>query len=81
MFLSDPLEGKMRRCGWWLLLCAFGVAAARSAGKGQCLDGIAINVILLEDEDSPWSLKYVKKKIQEAIEKDAEINAAEGESQ
>lgn len=69
----------MRRCGWWLLLCAFGVAAARSGGNGQCLDGITINVILLEDEESPWSLKYVQTKILEAIEKDAEINAAQGE--
>uniref|UniRef100_A0A3B3YZ13 Guanylate cyclase n=1 Tax=Poecilia mexicana TaxID=48701 RepID=A0A3B3YZ13_9TELE len=67
----------MWRCGWWLLLCAFGVGAACGRRNGQCLDGITINVILLEDEESPWSLKYVERKILEAIEKDAEINAAE----
>uniref|UniRef100_A0A3B3V0U3 Guanylate cyclase n=1 Tax=Poecilia latipinna TaxID=48699 RepID=A0A3B3V0U3_9TELE len=67
----------MQRCGWWLLLCAFGVGAACGRRNGQCLDGITINVILLEDEESPWSLKYVERKILEAIEKDAEINAAE----
>uniref|UniRef100_A0A3P9PUZ1 Guanylate cyclase n=1 Tax=Poecilia reticulata TaxID=8081 RepID=A0A3P9PUZ1_POERE len=67
----------MRRCGWWLLLCAFWVGAARGRGNGQCMDGVTINVLLLEDEESPWSLKYVERKILEAIEKDTEINAAE----
>ncbi|KAM4714937.1 guanylyl cyclase C [Anableps anableps] len=68
----------MGPCSWWLLLYTFGVAAAQCRGNGQCLDGITINVILLEDEESPWSLKYVESKILEAIKKDADISAAEG---
>uniref|UniRef100_A0A8C7WLU1 Guanylate cyclase n=1 Tax=Oryzias sinensis TaxID=183150 RepID=A0A8C7WLU1_9TELE len=63
---------------WLSVLCAFGVSASRVQDTGQCMDGITVNVILLEDEESPWSLKYVGGQILEAIEKDAAINAAEG---
>uniref|UniRef100_A0A669E8N6 Guanylate cyclase n=1 Tax=Oreochromis niloticus TaxID=8128 RepID=A0A669E8N6_ORENI len=44
---------------------------------GQCGSGITINVILLDDEDSPWSLQYVEGQILKAIEKDSAINAAQ----
>ncbi|XP_031698926.1 heat-stable enterotoxin receptor isoform X1 [Anarrhichthys ocellatus] len=62
--------------GWWWL-CVLGVVAAPCRSIKECLDGITINVILLEDEESPWSLRYVKDEILEAIETDSAINAAE----
>ncbi|KAM4524085.1 guanylyl cyclase C [Odontesthes bonariensis] len=68
----------MNQGSWWLCLCTFWILAAPCQGKGQCVDGITINVILLEDEESPWSLKYVEGEILEAVEKDSAINAAEG---
>lgn len=61
---------------WWL--CVLGILAAPCPGITQCLDGNTINVILLEDKVSPWSLNYVKKEILKAIETDSTINAAEG---
>lgn len=61
---------------WWLRLLA--VVAAPCRGVEQCLEGVTINVILLEDEESPWSLRLVKDKILKAIETDSTINAAEG---
>ncbi|KAK7939976.1 hypothetical protein WMY93_003302 [Mugilogobius chulae] len=50
----------------------------QSSGIKQCLDGIMINVILLNDKDYPWSLQYVQSGILRAIETDASINAANG---
>lgn len=63
---------------WWLSVCVVGILAAPCRGISKCLDGITINVILLEDEDSPWSLKFVKGEILKAIEKDQTINSMEG---
>lgn len=63
---------------WWGHLCLLGIFAARCRGVSQCLDGITFNVILLDDEESPWSLKYVKREILKAIEKDKSMNVAEG---
>lgn len=68
----------MGPCCRWLLLCTLGVLAASCRGDGHCLDGITINVILLEDMESPWSLMYVQRKILEAIKKDAAISMEEG---
>lgn len=65
--------------GWcWLSLCVLGIVAAPCHGINQCLDGITFNVILLEDEESPWSLKFVKGEILKAIETDKGINTIEG---
>ncbi|XP_037318972.2 guanylyl cyclase C isoform X2 [Pungitius pungitius] len=64
--------------GWWRGLCLLAVVAAPCRGVKQCLEGVTINVILLEDEESPWSLRLVKDKILRAIETDSTINAAEG---
>lgn len=47
-------------------------------GIRKCLDGIMINVILLNDEDSPWSLKFVEGQILKAIKTDSQINGANG---
>ncbi|XP_039990328.1 heat-stable enterotoxin receptor [Xiphias gladius] len=64
--------------GWWLCLCALGILAPPCWGIRQCLDGVTINVILLDDEESPWSLKFVKGEILKATETDSAINAAQG---
>ncbi|XP_017271662.1 heat-stable enterotoxin receptor isoform X2 [Kryptolebias marmoratus] len=68
----------MGRSGGWLGLVTFGLLALLCRGSRQCVDGVILNVILLEDEESPWSLKYVEGAILNAIEEDAAINAAEG---
>uniref|UniRef100_A0A672FPX7 Guanylate cyclase n=1 Tax=Salarias fasciatus TaxID=181472 RepID=A0A672FPX7_SALFA len=47
-------------------------------GSRQCLDGTTISVVLLEDDKSPWSLRFVREEIKNAIEKDTAINAEEG---
>ncbi|XP_034563288.1 LOW QUALITY PROTEIN: heat-stable enterotoxin receptor [Notolabrus celidotus] len=61
-----------------LCLCILGVIIfAPCQGLKSCVDGVTINVILLDDEVSPWSLKFVKGEILKAIETDAEINESE----
>uniref|UniRef100_A0A669DTG4 Guanylate cyclase n=1 Tax=Oreochromis niloticus TaxID=8128 RepID=A0A669DTG4_ORENI len=62
---------------WLLCLFTFGILVASCPSVGQCGSGITINVILLDDEDSPWSLQYVEGQILKAIEKDSAINAAQ----
>lgn len=64
--------------GWWLCLCAVGIFAVPCRGAGQCVEEITINVILLNDEEYPWSLTYVEGEILEAIDTDSAINAAVG---
>ncbi|XP_040922655.1 heat-stable enterotoxin receptor [Toxotes jaculatrix] len=64
--------------GWWSCLCALGILASPCWGIRQCLRGITINVILLDDEESPWSLKFVEKEILKAIETDAANNSSQG---
>ncbi|XP_076007804.1 guanylyl cyclase C [Genypterus blacodes] len=61
----------MRLCLWALVMLW-----APCWGIKKCLDGIMINVILLNDKESPWSLKFVEGQIQKALETDAQINAA-----
>ncbi|XP_038156958.1 heat-stable enterotoxin receptor [Cyprinodon tularosa] len=68
----------MSPCCWWLIVFTFWAFAALCRGNGQCGTGITINVILLEDEESPWSLKYVESEIEEAVLKDNNINVAQG---
>ncbi|XP_029312186.1 heat-stable enterotoxin receptor [Cottoperca gobio] len=64
--------------GWWkLCLCVLRIVAAPCWGIRPCPEGATINVILLEDEESPWSLRFVRGEIQKAIETDSTINAAE----
>uniref|UniRef100_UPI003AAA61E3 guanylyl cyclase C-like n=1 Tax=Centroberyx gerrardi TaxID=166262 RepID=UPI003AAA61E3 len=63
--------------GRWLCVCALGMLWAVGACRGisDCQKGIMINVILLNDDESPWSLKYVQGEIERAIESDSNINA------
>uniref|UniRef100_A0A8D3A3C8 Guanylate cyclase n=1 Tax=Scophthalmus maximus TaxID=52904 RepID=A0A8D3A3C8_SCOMX len=44
----------------------------------QCLIGTTINVILLEDKESPWSLKFVRGEILKAIATESAVNTAQG---
>uniref|UniRef100_A0A8C9U4C6 Guanylate cyclase n=1 Tax=Scleropages formosus TaxID=113540 RepID=A0A8C9U4C6_SCLFO len=45
----------------WLSACAVLVVATQFLPVSPCLDGkYLLNVILMEDEGSPWSLSYVK---------------------
>ncbi|XP_071384314.1 guanylyl cyclase C, partial [Centroberyx affinis] len=63
--------------GRWLCVCALGMlwAVGACGGISDCLDGVMINVILLDDDKSPWSLKYVRGEIERALESDSNINA------
>ncbi|XP_069012160.1 guanylyl cyclase C [Embiotoca jacksoni] len=67
----------MGRGTWCLCLFTLGVLVTPCLSTRPCLDGDTMNVILLDDEESPWSLKYVGGTILEAIEKDSAINAAQ----
>ncbi|XP_070846767.1 guanylyl cyclase C [Chaetodon trifascialis] len=53
---------------WWLCLCVMGILAVPCRGIRQCLDRTTMNVILMEDDHSPWSLKFVRGEILKAIE-------------
>ncbi|XP_037611855.1 heat-stable enterotoxin receptor [Sebastes umbrosus] len=75
--MLGPSELRVGMGWWWLCLCFLGIVAAPCRGVRQCLAGITINVILLDDEESPWSLRYVKDEILKAIETDSTINAEE----
>lgn len=59
-------------CTCWIVL------VVPSSSIRECLDGVMINVILLNDDESPWSLKFVEREIVKAIEMDSDINAANG---
>ncbi|XP_068610409.1 guanylyl cyclase C [Brachionichthys hirsutus] len=64
--------------GWRWCLLVFWILAVPCCCIRQCLDGITINVILLDDAESPWSLKFVKSEILKAIETDKNLNHTEG---
>ncbi|CAK6961716.1 guanylyl cyclase C [Scomber scombrus] len=60
--------------GWWLCLCTLGILAAPFRVMGQCPNGTTINVILLEDDSSPWSLSFVKGLVLKAIKSESAIH-------
>lgn len=66
---------KMEQASWWVSLCVLGLLAAVCGATSPCMHGFTINVILLDDEESPWSLKYVKGEILKAIETDKTQNS------
>lgn len=68
----------MDQSGRWFGLCVLGIFAASCQCIKPCPNGITINVILLQDEESPWSLNFVQGEILRAIETDTTINAAQG---
>ncbi|XP_061665659.1 guanylyl cyclase C [Syngnathoides biaculeatus] len=56
---------------WFLVLFTFGTLIASHHAIRQCLRGVSMNVILLEDEESPWSLKFVRGQILKALESES----------
>eukprot|EP00064_Thunnus_orientalis_P013342 superscaffoldBa00002157_g13381 len=62
---------------WWLCLCTLVILAASCRVNGQCPNGTTINVILLKDNTSLWSLDYVEGQILKAIEMDSAIHAGD----
>ncbi|XP_041735571.1 heat-stable enterotoxin receptor-like [Coregonus clupeaformis] len=56
-------------CVCWLVLIAGGCEATYP----PCLDGIMMNVVLLDDDISPWSMKFVRGAVESAIQLDAEL--------
>lgn len=71
-------ELRMDPGGWWLCLCTLGIFAAPFRVMGQCPNGTTINVILLEDESSPWSLNFVKGLVLKAIATESAIHPGNG---
>ena len=71
-------ELRMDLGGWWLCLCTLGIFAAPFRVMGQCPNGTTINVILLEDESSPWSLNFVKGLVLKAIATESAIHPGNG---
>lgn len=71
-------EVKMDQSGGWLGFCLLGIFSASCQCIKPCPNGITISVILLQDEESPWSLNFVQGEILKAIETDTAINDAQG---
>ncbi|XP_051273224.1 guanylyl cyclase C [Dicentrarchus labrax] len=61
---------------WWLCFCVLGILAVPCQGIRP--EEITIDVILLDDEASPWSLKFVKGEIEKAMETVNTINTSVG---
>uniref|UniRef100_A0A8C8G6D1 Guanylate cyclase n=1 Tax=Oncorhynchus tshawytscha TaxID=74940 RepID=A0A8C8G6D1_ONCTS len=53
----------------WLVL----IVGRCEATYPPCLDGIMMNVVLLDDDVSPWSMKFVRGAVERAIQHDAEL--------
>lgn len=48
--------------------------------KESCLNGtLLMNVVLLDDNVSPWSIDFVKPAVMRAVESDSEINFKDGD--
>ncbi|KAJ7984750.1 hypothetical protein DPEC_G00358010 [Dallia pectoralis] len=54
---------------WWLVL----IAGRCDANYPTCLNGVMMNVVLLNDNVSPWSMKFVRGAVEQAIKLDAEL--------
>uniref|UniRef100_A0A8C8JWL9 Guanylate cyclase n=1 Tax=Oncorhynchus tshawytscha TaxID=74940 RepID=A0A8C8JWL9_ONCTS len=62
------------RCCWWVCVCWMVLIAGRcEAIYPHCLDGIMMNVVLLDDDISPWSMTFVRSAVESAIQLDAEL--------
>uniref|UniRef100_A0A674CEW8 Guanylate cyclase n=1 Tax=Salmo trutta TaxID=8032 RepID=A0A674CEW8_SALTR len=53
----------------WLVL----IVGRCEATYPPCLEGIMMNVVLLDDDISPWSMKFVRGAVERAIQHDAEL--------
>ncbi|XP_070973531.1 guanylyl cyclase C-like [Oncorhynchus clarkii lewisi] len=64
----------MAHRGWWGCVCWMVLIAGRcEAIYPHCLDGIMMNVVLLDDDISPWSMRFVRSAVESAIQLDAEL--------
>uniref|UniRef100_A0A674CCK9 Guanylate cyclase n=1 Tax=Salmo trutta TaxID=8032 RepID=A0A674CCK9_SALTR len=62
------------RCCWWVCVCWMVLIAGRCETiYPHCLDGIMMNVVLLDDDISPWSMTFVRSAVESAIQLDAEL--------
>ncbi|XP_696628.5 guanylyl cyclase C isoform X1 [Danio rerio] len=64
----------------WLFVCFSWAFLKQSLlMKESCLNGtLLINVVLLDDDVSPWSINFVKPAVMRAVESDSEINFKDG---
>lgn len=62
----------------WLNLCVLAALVMPFRCANNCMDGIDLNVILLDDENSPWGLQHVRGEVLKAIEEDKLIGEKEG---
>ncbi|TTO31547.1 Heat-stable enterotoxin receptor [Bagarius yarrelli] len=64
---------------WWLTGCSVLVAVTAGFDADTCRNlPVSLNVVLLEDEDSLWSLKYVRVAVEKAIEVENLFNNRSG---
>ncbi|KAM4624528.1 guanylyl cyclase C [Polymixia lowei] len=64
----------MGHSGWWLWMFSLALVLDPCRGINRCQDEILINVVLLDDDESPWSMKFARGLIEEGIRRDSEIN-------
>lgn len=63
----------------WLAGCSVLVAVTAGFDAEKCRSlPVSLNVVLLEDENSLWSLKYVRFAVEEAIKEQNIINNRTG---
>ncbi|XP_056325505.1 guanylyl cyclase C [Danio aesculapii] len=64
----------------WLCVCFSWAFLKQSLSmKESCLNGtLLMNVVLLDDDVSPWSINFVKPAVMRAVESDSEINFKNG---
>ncbi|MCI4395305.1 hypothetical protein PGIGA_G00178820 [Pangasianodon gigas] len=63
----------------WLAGCSALLALTAGFDAERCRNlSVSLNVVLLEDEDSLWSLKYVRFAVEKAIEEENQINNQTG---
>ncbi|XP_057214351.1 guanylyl cyclase C [Triplophysa rosa] len=69
-------------CRRWLFVCVFWTFLKQSHFISQsCFNGsYMMNVVLLDDDVSPWSINFVKSAVLRAVEHDSEINFKDGVS-
>jgi len=54
---------------WCVLVCALSLVLGHSQRIGSCTKRSLINVILLDDDESPWSMKFVEGKVRQAVDR------------
>ncbi len=70
------MDGMLGLFWFWFgsVLCVSGFDVLRCRNSS-----VTLNVVLLEDENSPWSLKFVEDTVKMAVEEENEKNQAESE--